>query len=68
MDDWVSLEVSPLVAEDTAGSIKSAAELHARAQRPTFFLKIPGTRAGIPAIEESIAVGVPVNATEEVRT
>lgn len=63
VDGWVSLEVSPLLADDTAGSIKAAAELHARAERPNFFIKIPGTRAGIPAIEESILAGVPVNVT-----
>jgi len=63
VDGWVSLEVSPLLADDTAGTIKAAAELHARADRPNFFIKIPGTRAGIPAIEESIFAGVPVNVT-----
>ncbi|MGC1955787.1 MAG: transaldolase family protein, partial [Gammaproteobacteria bacterium] len=63
VDGWVSLEVSPLLADDTAGSIKAAAELHARAERPNLFVKIPGTRAGIPAIEESIFAGVPVNVT-----
>lgn len=63
VDGWVSLEVSPLLADDTAGTIKAAAELHARAERPNFFIKIPGTRAGIPAIEESIFAGVPVNVT-----
>ena len=63
VDGWVSLEVSPLLADDTAGSIKAAAGLHARAERPNFFIKIPGTRAGIPAIEESIFAGVPVNVT-----
>ncbi len=63
VDGWVSLEVSPLLADDTAGSIKAAAELHARAERPNFFIKIPGTRAGIRAIEESIFAGVPVNVT-----
>jgi transaldolase len=63
VDGWVSLEVSPLLADDAAGSIKAAAELHARAERPNFFIKIPGTRAGIPAIEESIFAGVPVNVT-----
>ncbi|HWG77744.1 MAG TPA: transaldolase [Steroidobacteraceae bacterium] len=62
-DGWVSLEVSPLLADDTAGSIKSAALLHARAQRPNLFIKIPGTPAGIPAIEESIYAGVPINVT-----
>jgi transaldolase len=63
MDGWVSLEVSPLLADDTAGTIKAAARLHARAQRPNLFIKIPGTGAGIPAIEESIFAGVPVNVT-----
>lgn len=63
VDGWVSLEVSPLLADDTAGSIKAAAQLHARAQRPNLFIKIPGTRAGIPAIEETIFAGVPVNVT-----
>jgi transaldolase len=63
VDGWVSLEVSPLLADDTAGTIKAAARLHARAQRPNLFIKIPGTRAGIPAIEETICAGVPVNVT-----
>jgi transaldolase len=63
VDGWVSLEVSPLLANDTAGSIKAAAELYERAKRPNFFIKIPGTRAGIPAIEESIFAGIPVNVT-----
>lgn len=63
IDGWVSLEVSPLLADDTAATIKAATQLHARAQRPNLFIKIPGTRAGIPAIEESIFAGVPVNVT-----
>jgi transaldolase len=63
VDGWVSLEVSPLLADDTAGSTKVAAQLHARAQRPNLFIKIPGTPAGIPAIEESIFAGVPINVT-----
>jgi len=63
VDGWVSLEVSPLLADDTAGTIKAVAQLHACAQRPNLFIKIPGTRAGIPAIEESIFAGVPVNVT-----
>ena len=63
IDGWVSLEVSPLLADDTAATIKAAAQLHARAQRPNLFIKIPGTPAGIPAIEESIFAGVPVNVT-----
>ena len=63
VDGWVSLEVSPLLADDSAGTIMAAAQLHARAQRPNLFIKIPGTRAGIPAIEETIFAGVPVNVT-----
>ena len=63
VDGWVSLEVSPLLADDTAATIKAAAQLHARAQRPNLFIKIPGTRAGIPAIEEAIFAGVPINVT-----
>ena len=63
VDGWVSLEVSPLLADDTVATIRAAAELHARAQRPNIFIKIPGTPAGIPAIEELIFAGVPVNVT-----
>ena len=63
VDGWVSLEVSPFLADDTAATIKAAAQLHARAQRPNLFIKIPGTAAGIPAIEESIFAGVPINVT-----
>lgn len=63
VDGWVSLEVSPLLADDTAGSIQAAVQLHAQAQRPNLFIKIPGTRAGIGAIEEAIFAGVPVNVT-----
>jgi transaldolase len=63
IDGWVSLEVSPLLANDTAGTIKAVAELHGRAKRPNLFIKIPGTPEGIPAIEEAIFAGVPVNVT-----
>lgn len=63
IDGWVSMEVSPLLAEDTAGSIKQAAQLHAQAKRSNLLIKIPGTRAGVPAIEETIFAGVPVNVT-----
>jgi transaldolase len=63
VDGWVSLEVSPLLANDTAGTIRAAAHLHGRAQRPNLFIKIPGTPEGVPAIEESIFGGVPVNVT-----
>jgi transaldolase len=63
VDGRVSLEVSPLLADDTAASVQQAAQLHAQAQRPNLFIKIPGTRAGVPAIEESIFSGVPINVT-----
>ena len=63
VDGWVSLEVSPLLADDTAATIQAAVQLHAQAQRPNLFIKIPGTRAGIAAIEEAIFAGVPVNVT-----
>jgi transaldolase len=63
MDGWVSLEVSPLLADDTAGTVKAARQLHARARRPNLFIKIPGTHAGLAAIEEAIFAGVPVNVT-----
>ena len=62
-DGWVSLEVSPLLANDTTGTLQAAARLHARAARPNLFIKIPGTPEGIPAIEESIFGGVPINVT-----
>ncbi len=63
VDGWVSLEVSPLLADDTAGTIKAAAQMHARARRPNLFIKIPGTRAGIAAMEETIFADIPVNVT-----
>jgi transaldolase len=63
VDGWVSLEVSPVLAYDTAGSIKEAAELHGRAKRPNLFIKIPGTHQGLPAIEETVFAGIPVNVT-----
>ena len=63
VDGWVSLEVSPLLADDSATTIAAAARLHARAARPNLFIKIPGTPAGITAIEESIFAGVPINVT-----
>jgi transaldolase len=63
VDGWVSLEVSPLLADETDATIKAAVNLHARAQRSNLFIKIPGTEAGIPAIEEAIFAGVPVNVT-----
>ncbi len=63
VDGWVSLEVSPGLAHDTAGTLAAAKELHARARRPNLFIKIPGTKEGLPAIEEAIFAGVPVNVT-----
>ncbi|MEO8600471.1 MAG: transaldolase, partial [bacterium] len=63
IDGWVSLEVSPLLADDAAATIAEAKQLHARAQCPNLFIKIPGTAAGVHAIEESIFAGVPVNVT-----
>jgi transaldolase len=63
VDGWVSLEVSPLLAYDTASTIAAATELFARAGRPNLFIKIPGTTAGLPAIEEAIFAGVPINVT-----
>ncbi|MDO8437083.1 MAG: transaldolase [Nitrosomonadaceae bacterium] len=63
IDGWVSMEVSPLLASDTDGSIKAARQIHQQADRPNLFVKIPGTPEGIPAIEESIFTGVPINVT-----
>jgi transaldolase len=63
LDGWVSLELSPLLAHDTAGSVKAAVQLHRRAQRPNLFIKIPGTPQGVPAIEQAIFAGVPINVT-----
>jgi transaldolase len=63
VDGWVSLEVSPLLAYDTASTLAAAKELFARANRPNLLIKIPGTRQGLPAIEEAIFAGVPVNVT-----
>lgn len=63
VDGWVSLEVSPLLAYDTASTLAEAKRLHARAGRPNLFIKIPGTPEGVPAIEEAIFAGVPVNVT-----
>jgi transaldolase len=63
VDGWVSLEVSPLLARNTAGTLSAAKALHARAGRPNLFIKIPGTSQGLPAIEEAIFAGVPINVT-----
>src|SRR5262245_43460896 len=63
VDGWVSLEVSPLLAHDAVSTIAGAKSLHARAARPNLLIKIPGTKEGLPAIEEAIFAGVPVNVT-----
>jgi transaldolase len=63
VDGWVSLEVSPLLAYDTLSTLAAAKSLHARAGRPNLLIKIPGTKEGLPAIEESIFAGVPINVT-----
>ncbi len=63
IDGWVSLEVSPLLAADTTATVEAAKRLHASAQRPNLLIKIPGTPEGLPAIEESIFAGIPVNVT-----
>jgi transaldolase len=63
VDGWVSLEVSPLLAYDTAKTLAAAKELHARAGRPNLLIKIPGTKEGLPAIEEAIFSGIPINVT-----
>jgi transaldolase len=63
VDGWVSLEVSPLLAHDTGRTLAAARELHRRGGKPNLFIKIPGTPEGLPAIEEAIFAGVPVNIT-----
>jgi transaldolase len=63
VDGWVSLEVSPLLAHDTASTIAAAKDLYTRAGVPNLFIKIPGTKEGLPAIEEAIFAGIPINVT-----
>jgi transaldolase len=63
VDGWVSLEVSPLLAYDTASTLAAAKDLFAQAGRPNLFIKIPGTKEGLPAIEEAIFAGIPINVT-----
>ena len=63
VDGWVSLEVSPLLAYDTAHTLAAAKDLSARAARPNLLIKIPGTKEGLPAIEEAIFAGIPINVT-----
>ncbi len=63
VDGWVSLEVSPLLAYDTTSTLAAAKDLYGRAGQPNLFIKIPGTKEGLPAIEEAIFAGVPINVT-----
>jgi transaldolase len=63
LDGWVSMEVSPLLANDTQSTIAAALQIHKQANRPNLYVKIPGTPAGVPAIEAAIFAGVPVNVT-----
>jgi transaldolase len=63
LDGFCSLEVSPKLADDTAATTEQAAQLHGRAERDNLYVKIPGTPAGLPAIEESILAGIPINVT-----
>jgi len=63
VDGWVSLEVSPLLAYNTASTLAAAKDLHTRAGLSNLFIKIPGTKEGLPAIEEAIFAGVPINVT-----
>jgi transaldolase len=63
VDGWVSLEVSPKLAHDTAKTVTEAKRLHDAANRPNLFIKIPGTIEGLPAIEDSIFAGISINVT-----
>jgi len=63
VDGWVSMEVSPLLANDTPGSVRAAANIHGAANVPNLFVKIPGTREGVGAIEQCIYDGIPINVT-----
>ena len=63
VDGWVSLEVSPLLAHDTARTVAAARDLHSRGGVPNLFIKIPGTKEGLPAIEAAIFSGIPINVT-----
>src|ERR1022692_1748882 len=63
IDGWVSMEISPLLADDTQATVEAARNIHRLAERPNLYLHIPGTPAGVPAIEAAIFAGVPVNVT-----
>ena len=62
-EGWVSLEVSPILTDNTEGILAAVKDLHTRARRPNFFIKVPGTDAGMPAVEEAIFAGIPINVT-----
>ncbi len=62
-DGYVSLEVSPLIANDTESTVQEAKRLYETVNRPNVMIKIPATEAGIPAIEEAIAAGININVT-----
>jgi transaldolase len=62
-DGYVSLEVDPNLAHDTQGTADEAKRLHAMIEKPNLFIKIPATKEGLPAIEDTIAAGIPVNVT-----
>jgi transaldolase len=63
VDGWVSMEVSPLLIYDSAATLAAAKSLFQRARRPNLMIKIPGTADGLPAIEEAIVAGLPINVT-----
>lgn len=63
LDGFVSIEVSPLLAYDTENTLKAAKDIHQKVNRPNVFIKIPGTPEGLPAIEQAIAAGIPINVT-----
>jgi len=63
IDGWVSMEISPLLADDTQATVEAARNIHRLADRPNLYVKIPGTPAGLPAIEEAVFAGVPINVT-----
>src|SRR5271157_246040 len=63
VDGWVSLEVSPLIAHNTASTLAAAKDLHSSAAQANLLIKIPGTKEGLPAIEEAIFAGIPINVT-----
>jgi transaldolase len=63
LDGWISLEVDPTLAHDTDATLEEARRLSALVQRPNLYVKVPATQAGLPAIEQLIAEGIPINVT-----